>query len=290
MFVRIILAASVMAAAFAQDQPKVEVEKVNGNIYMLKGQGGNIGLCIGEDGAFLIDDQYAPATPAILEAVKSVEKQPIKFVINTHWHGDHTGGNENLGKEGTIIFAHENVRNRMSTKQFMKAFNAEVQPSPKAALPVVTFTRDIAFHLNGETIKATHYAHAHTDGDTVIHFEKADVVHMGDIYFNGMFPFIDGGSGGSVDGMIAAVKTVHGMISDSTKIIPGHGPISNKKELKAYHDMLVEVRDNVKRLKDGGKTVEETIEAKPAAAYETQLGDGFFKTHNFISFVYETVK
>jgi len=290
MFVRIILAASVMAAAFAQDQPKVEVEKVNGNIYMLKGQGGNIGLCIGEDGAFLIDDQYAPATPAILEAVKSVEKQPIKFVINTHWHSDHTGGNENLGKEGTIIFAHENVRNRMSTKQFMKAFNAEVQPSPKAALPVVTFTRDIAFHLNGETIKATHYAHAHTDGDTVIHFEKADVVHMGDIYFNGMFPFIDGGSGGSVDGMIAAVKTVHGMISDSTKIIPGHGPISNKKELKAYHDMLVEVRDNVKRLKDGGKTVEETIEAKPAAAYETQLGDGFFKTHNFISFVYETVK
>lgn len=290
MVCRFIILATLCVSLMAQDEWKVEVEKVRDNIYMLKGRGGNIGLCVGEDGAFLVDDQYAPATENIVKGVKSVTDQKIKFVINTHWHGDHTGGNENLGKADAIIFAHENVRKRMSTGQFMKAFNSQVPPSPKAALPVVTFTSDIKFHLNGETISAMHLKNAHTDGDSVIFFEKANVIHMGDIYFKGMYPFIDGGSGGSIDGMIAAVNAVIQKAGPDTIILPGHGSQSNKKELQEYHDMLVDVRNKIKKLKDAGKSDLEVIAAMPTADYDPKLGGGFFKPKNFISFVYETLK
>lgn len=291
MVVRLLICASFCVLSWAQNEaPPVTAEKVRDNIYMLKGQGGNIGLCIGEDGAFLIDDQYAPATENIRKAVKEIADQPIKFVINTHWHGDHTGGNENLAKTNTVIFAHENVRKRMSTEQFIKAFNRKVEASPKEALPVVTFTKDIAFHLNGETIRANHYAHAHTDGDAVIFFKKANVVHMGDIYFNGMYPFIDGDSGGSIGGMIKAVSAALENMDNQTLVIPGHGPVSNKKELTGYRDMLKDVETAVRKLKDSGKTLEETIAAKPSGKYDEKLGNGYFKTPNFIGFVYNTLK
>lgn len=282
--------AFICTGLMAQDEWKVEVEKVRDNIYLLKGRGGNIGLCVGEDGAFLIDDQYAPATDNILAAVKSVTDQKIKFVINTHWHGDHTGGNEAMGKADAVIFAHENVRQRMSTKQFMKAFNSEVPPSPKDALPVVTFTQDIKFHLNKETISAVHYAHAHTDGDSVIFFEKANVVHAGDIYFKGMYPFIDAGSGGTIGGMIKAVDQIIAKCDDNTIIIPGHGSLSNKKEITGYRNMMADVRDKVKELKSQGKSDLDVIAANVTAKYDEELAGGFFKPKNFISWVYETVK
>lgn len=290
MILRCLIPALAAVCVLAQEAPEVNVEKVRGNVYVLYGNGGNIGLCMGEDGAFLIDDQYAPATPQIRKAVKSVGDQPIKFVINTHWHGDHTGGNENMGKADAIIFAHENVRKRMSSEQLMEDFNRTVPASPKEALPVVTFTRDIDFHLNGETIHAMHLSNAHTDGDAIIIFKETNVIHTGDIFFNGMYPFIDRSSGGSVDGMIAAVNRIIDMADGGTKIIPGHGPQTDKKGLIAYRDMLVEVRGNIKTLKDEGKSLEDTVAANPTAKYDEKLGGGYFKPEAFVMFVYKTVK
>jgi len=290
MILRSLSLALATVCVFAQEAPEVKVEKVRDNVYMLIGQGGNIGLCIGEDGAFLIDDQYAPATEQIRKAVKSVADQPIKFVINTHWHGDHTGGNENLGKANSIIFAHENVRKRMSTEQLMEDFDRTVPASPKDALPVVTFTRDIDFHLNGETIHAMHLSNAHTDGDSIIIFKDADVIHTGDIFFNGLYPFIDRSSGGSVDGMITAVNRILEMTGENTKIIPGHGPLTDKKGLTVYRDMLVDVRSRIKKLKDSGKSLEETVAANPTAKYDDELGGGYFKPEAFVMFVYKTLK
>ncbi len=199
-------------AAQQDDFDKVEVTsaKVAEGIYVLNGRGGNIGVSVGEDGVFLIDDQYAPLTTKIRAAVSSLTPQPIRFVVNTHWHGDHTGGNENLGKMGIVIVAHENVRKRMSVEQFLAAFNQKVPASPKAALPIITFADSVTFNLNGDEIRSFHVAPAHTDGDTVVYFKKANVVHMGDCFFNGMYPFIDLSSGGSIDGVIAAADKVLG--------------------------------------------------------------------------------
>src|SRR6185503_12175274 len=198
------------ALAQQQDFSKVEVksQKVAEGLYMLQGAGGNIGLSVGADAAFLVDDQYAPLTPKITAAVKALTDKPIKFVLNTHWHGDHTGGNENLGTAGTLIVAHDNVYRRMSTEQFITFFNEKVAASPKVALPVITFNDTLTFHLNGDDLHAFHVPPAHTDGDSIVHFRKADVIHMGDTFFNGMYPFIDVDSGGGIEGMIGAADKV----------------------------------------------------------------------------------
>jgi len=211
------VAALAAGAALAQDFSKIEVQatKLTESVYMLTGAGGNLGVSVGEDAVFIIDDQYAPMTDKIAAAIAKITPKPVKFVLNTHWHGDHTGGNENFGKAGALIVGHDNVRKRMSVEQFIEAFNMRVPASPPVALPVVTFAHSVSFHLNGDEIRAIHMASAHTDGDAIVHFLKNDVVHMGDIYFNGMYPFIDFASGGSVDGVIAACDKV-GAIARST--------------------------------------------------------------------------
>jgi glyoxylase-like metal-dependent hydrolase (beta-lactamase superfamily II) len=188
------------ATSFAQSAEDVVVEaaRVAGNVYMITGQGGNIGLCTGDDGAFLIDDQFAPLTDQILAAVAELTPEPVRFVVNTHWHFDHTGGNENLGEAGAIIVAHENVRKRLSTEQFMAAFNRTVPASPPGALPVITFTDAVTFHWNDDELHVLHVKPAHTDGDAIIHFRRANVIHVGDVYFNGMYPFIDASAGGCI--------------------------------------------------------------------------------------------
>ncbi len=282
--------AALAAAAFAaipaaaqQDFSRVEIKatKLTETTYMLAGAGGNIGLSVGEDAVFVIDDQFAPLTPKITAAIAQLTTKPVRFVLNTHWHFDHTGGNENFGKAGAVIMAHHNVRKRMSAESFNEFLNMRTKPDPKAALPVVTFGDGVSLHLNGEEIRAIHMPAAHTDGDTVVHFTGSDVIHMGDIYFNGFYPFIDAQSGGSVDGVIAACDRVLGMATAATRIIPGHGPVSNSAELKAYRDMLATVSARVKTLVAQGKKLDEIVAAKVSADYDERLGKGFIKPERF---------
>ncbi len=272
------------------DEVKIIPTQLDSNVYMLTGQGGNIGVCVGEDGVFMVDDQFAPLTDKILATIKTLSDKPVKFVFNTHWHGDHTGGNENMGNKGAIIVAHKNVHQRMSTEQFMKAFRRKVPAAPKAALPVVTFTKDISFHFNGEDILAFHVHHAHTDGDAFVYFTKANVLHMGDVYFNGRYPFIDLGSGGNIDGIIKAVNTALMLVDSETKIIPGHGDASNKTELMAYRDMLTIIRDRVNKEVKAGKTLEEIKALNLSKDYDEKYGQNFIKPNRFIGFIYDNLK
>lgn len=264
----VLAAAPRLAAQDPLDTVQVRTVPVAPGIYLLMAAGGNIGVSAGTDGVFLVDDQYAPLTERIVRAIRSFSDRPIRFVINTHWHQDHTGGNENLGKAGAILVAHENVRQRMSVEQFMELLNRTVPPAPPAALPVVTFNQAVTFYLNGEEIHAFHVARAHTDGDAIIHFRRFNVIHMGDTYFNGRYPFIDVGSGGSVDGVIAAADQVLALADEKTKIIPGHGPLSNQSELKTYRDMLADIRDRVRSLIAQGRSLEEVVGAGVTASWD----------------------
>jgi cyclase len=272
-----------------QDFSKVEVktEKLAEGIYVLTGAGGNIGVSAGADGVFLIDDEYAPLTEKIKAAIAAISDKPIRFLLNTHWHGDHTGGNENLGGGGVLIVAHENVRKRMSVEQFIEAFGEKVPPSPAVALPIVTFTDAVTFHLNGEEINAFHVAPAHTDGDAIIYFRKANVVHMGDVFFNGLYPFIDVSSGGNLDGVIAAVDRVLALVDANSKIIPGHGSIGDEGSLLSYREMLAAVRHEVKPMVGAGKTRREVVAAKPTKQFDAKWGNGFIKPDAFVGIVYD---
>jgi cyclase len=255
-------------------------------LYMLQGRGGNIGVSAGPDGVVLIDDQFAPLAPKIQAAIAAISDRPIRFVLNTHWHGDHTGGNENLGSGGALIVAHHNVRKRLQAGGFMEAFKSDVAPAPASALPVVTFGEDASFHVNGLELAALHVAPAHTDGDAVVFFRGANVVHLGDLYFNGLYPVIDWGSGGHIDGMIAALDRLLPMIDDADRIIPGHGPLSNKAELRAYRELLATVATRIKQLMKQGKSLEQIKAAKPTAEYDEVWGKKYFKPDDWVEVVY----
>jgi len=283
-----IMLAAGGAWAQQEDFSKVEIKttKLTENIYMLEGAGGNIGVSVGEDGVIVIDDQYAPLTGKIQEAISKLSQKPIRFVINTHWHGDHVGGNENLANVGSVIIAHENVRKRMSSEQFIQLMNRKVPPSPPKALPVVTFTTDITLHFNGEDIHVIHADPTHTDGDSVVVFPKAKVIHMGDDYFASGFPFVDLGSGGSVVRLIASLDVILGQIPDDLKVIPGHGEVSDVAGLRKYRAMLDGAVAAVKKARAAGKSVEQMQKENILAPW-ADWGKGFVKADTFIATVAE---
>lgn len=273
-----------------QDFSKVEVKAENlaPGVSVLFGAGGNIGVSHGEDGTVLIDDQYAPLTPKIQAAVAGLGASPVKFLVNTHWHGDHSGGNENFGKAGAVIMAHDNVRVRMASDQ--QTPFGEVKASPKVALPVITYAEGLKLHLNGEEVRVISVPPAHTDGDSIVHWTKSNVIHMGDLFFHKMsFPFVDRSSGGDVRGVIAAADKVLAIADDNTKIIPGHGAVASKADLKAYRDMLVAIVGKVEAAVKAGKSLEEVKAMKPADGYGVNPS-GFITADRFIEMVYGTLK
>jgi glyoxylase-like metal-dependent hydrolase (beta-lactamase superfamily II) len=279
---------AVLASGVAAQEPEPEIrtEQVAPGIYVLYGSGGNIGVSAGPDGVFLVDDQYAPMTPKITAALARLSPSPPRFVINTHWHGDHTGGNENLANQGSLVVAHDNVRVRMGSEQFNKMFDRKTPPSPGKALPVVTFSNEVSFHLNGDEIRASHAPAAHTDGDVFLHFRKANVIHTGDLVFAGRYPFIDLDSGGSVAGVIAAVDRMLTLADEKTRIIPGHGDVTDRAGLAAYRDMLAETSGRVRELVKSGKTLDEVLAAKPNAEYDAKQAWGFINPERYLQILY----
>jgi len=280
--------AAAAGRGFAQqDFSGVEIKTtpVAGKVYMLEGRGGNIGVSVGADGILIVDDQFTPLADKIKAALAKLGSDKPKFILNTHWHGDHTGGNPQFGRDGTII-AHTNVRNRLIAKQ--ELFGKPVEPLPKEGLPVVTFDESLSVHFNDEGIRVIHFPHGHTDGDSVIFFTKSNVVHMGDHMFAGMFPFVDLDHGGDVEGMAKNVAKVIGEVPPDVKIIPGHGPISTLDDLKTCHRMLVETTDIVKKRIAAGKTLEQ-IKAEGLPDPWKAWGDGFIKTDSWLETVYKSL-
>jgi len=281
------------ATAYAQmpDPAKAEIKThaVAGSVSMLEGAGGNIGVSAGDDGVFVIDDEFAPLAPKIKAAIAKISLKPLRFVFNTHWHGDHTGSNEQMAGYGALIVAHDNVRKRMGAEQVVEMMGGKkVPPSPEKALPVVTFNDEVTFHLNGDEIHVFHVANAHTDGDAIIHFKKANVVHMGDVFINGFYPVIDWSTGGTIDGILSAQERVLAMIDDNTKLIPGHGPIGDKAALQKTHDFIKEVRDAVAKAATG-KTLEQTVALKPTAKWDAQWANPFISGDVITTMIYKTL-
>jgi len=289
MLLAVLVTSAAPLASQNFDSVTITRQRLADGVYLLQGAGGNIGVSTGTDGVFIIDDDYAPLTPKVKAAVAGVSISPIRFVINTHWHRDHTGGNANLGGEGVIIVAQENVRTRMSKEQFVKAFDAKVPAAPAVGWPVITFGESMAFYLNGDTVEVLHARAAHTDGDAIIHFRKANVIHTGDTFFNGFYPFIDVSAGGTLDGMIAAADTALSRSNDETRIIPGHGPLANRSQLKAYRDMLATVRIRVARAKIQGMTAEQFLNANLLTDLDSIWGKGFMTPAQFAAVAYTAV-
>ncbi len=280
----------VGVAVAQQDFSKVQVkvEKVAGSVYMLTGAGGNIGVSVGDDGIVIVDDQYAPMADKIQAALKGIADKPVRFVINTHWHMDHVGGNAYFQRQGPVI-AQENVRERMSKGGHL--LNLDIKPATKEELPIITFNDRATVHLNGEDIRAIHFPHGHTDGDAVIFFPLSNVVHMGDDFVTYGFPFIDLASGGGVRGMIAAVEKVMATVPANAKVIPGHGPLSNVSDMKPFVDMLKDCMGRVQKGIDAGKSVDQLKQEKVLAGYESWGGEGkFIKTDMFIETLYNDLK
>jgi cyclase len=289
--VMVLATLSCALPAWAQQDPdpakvEIKVHKVADAIYMLEGAGGNIGVSVGSDGVLIVDDQFASLVPKIQAALKGITDQPVRFVLNTHYHGDHTGGNSVLGKGSTII-AHGNVRRRLQDPP--ELFGQKRPPAPAQALPVITFDHSLTVHINGEDIRALHFARGHTDGDSIIFFPKANVVHMGDDFVTYGLPFVDVASGGSLLGMIQNIDKAMAGVPDDVKVIPGHGPLSTKADVKAFNDMLKDCVALVRAARKQGKTAEQAKAANVLAKYE-EKGKGFIKTADFIDLIYNELK
>ncbi len=272
----IVVGAKLAPAAQQQDFSKVEIktQKVAGNVYMLEGSGGNIGVSAGPDGMLIIDDQFAPLADKIKTALKSLNSGQLKFLLNTHHHGDHTGGNEIFGKD-TLIVAHTNVRKRLESK-------------PKEAQPVVTYDKSISVHFNGEEVQAMYFANGHTDNDSIIYFTKSNVAHFGDTFSPGRFPFVDLSGGGDVDGLVSSLSEAIKRLPADVKIIPGHGPVLTLEDVKSYRDMIADTADIVRKQMAAGKTMDQ-IKAQGMPDKYKNLGTGFVKTDTWIQVIYNSL-
>jgi glyoxylase-like metal-dependent hydrolase (beta-lactamase superfamily II) len=272
----------LMAQSPDWDAIEIKTTDLGDGVYMLEGRGGNIGVSVGDDGVFIIDDQFAPLAPKIVAAISAITDKHVDYVINTHWHGDHTGGNEYFGGKGAVVVAHDNVRVRMAAE-------GERQ-SPYGALPVITFSETTTFHYNGHEIHAFHPENAHTDGDAIIHFRDIDLIHAGDVLFNGFYPYIDTSSGGSVEGYIAALESLSSMVGPDTRVISGHGPVASKADIEAKIAMLKSASASISALIAEGKSLEEAKAADPLAAYNDSWGAGFINGERMTEMLYNALK
>lgn len=278
--------AAAAAVAQPQTEPAIKAEAVAPGVWVLYGAGGNIGVSAGPDGIFLIDDQVTSLTPAVEQALADIRPGTPRFVINTHWHRDHTGGNESFAGKGTVIVAHDHVRTRLAADQFSELTQRKTPASPAAALPIVTFSDGLSLHVNGDELRGVHVARAHTDGDVFIHFREANVIHTGDVMFHALYPYIDLDSGGSVDGVITAVDRLLTLADDDTRVIPGHGRVTDRKGLVAYREMLATTRDRMRERVRAGRTLEEVLAEKPFADYDGQLAWQFITAEGYIRILY----
>ena len=272
------------------DTVKIRPVKITDNIYMLKGSGGNIGVLIGKDGTLMIDNQFAPLSNKINGAIKTLDPGEIRFLVNTHLHGDHSGGNENFKRMGATVVAHDLARERMGKEQVNKAMNRVTPPREKDALPVITFSDKLNFHLNDEDIVLHHFDAGHTDGDLIVQFKNANVVHTGDAFVRYGYPFIDVSSGGSVNGFISTLDKILLLIDDNTKIIPGHGEPANKADVKKVRDAVADIRDQVSSALKKGKKTEDISALGISDKYDTDLGKGFVKGKDFVLMIAENLK
>lgn len=277
---------------YAQDENNVTIKttKLTDSLYMLEGSGGNILVSVGEDGVFMVDDQFAPLTVKIKDAISKITDKPIKFVINTHWHPDHTGGNENLGEASAIIVSHDNVRKRLSTEQFSDFFKRSVPPLSEKGLPIITFSDNMTIYQNDDKIHIIHMDNGHTDGDSIVFFTKNNVIHVGDDFSDKAYPFIDISSGGTVDGLISSLKTISSRINDETKVVSGHTGISNKTKVNEYANMLTDVRNKTSQMITEGKTLEDIITLQPTSKYDKIYYDYSNRTpEDFVTHIYQSL-
>lgn len=284
----IMLVGAVSFAQYDVSQIEITSQQVADDVYVLNTvTGGNIGLSVGDQGIFMVDTgQAVELMDKIMAKIAEISPQPVRFALNTHWHFDHVAGNEYLGKKGVTLMSHENVWKRLTTEQTLTAFNMTIPPTAKEGQPVQTFADALTLHLNGDDIVISHPGAAHTDGDSIVYWQKANVLQTGDLYFEGLYPFIDVEHGGSINFMIDVATKVMETINDTTKIIPGHGPVSDKAKMQAYVAMLTGIRDNVRALIAEGKTMEEIVAAKPTQQFDDVWGKGFLTPDQFTQLVY----
>jgi glyoxylase-like metal-dependent hydrolase (beta-lactamase superfamily II) len=294
--------AALAGSAWAQDKsapPKlptsgfneapIKTRELASGLHMLSGPGGNIAVILGADGAAVIDSGVPPRAASIQAAIAELGGRRIPFLLNTHWHFDHVGGNEAFAKSGAVIVAHHNVRKRMAVEQSIAFMNMKMPPSPPRALPVITFGDTGTLHHGDTLIEATYIPDAHTDTDAAYRLPQADVLHAGDLFFNGFYPFIDYSTGGTLDGLVVGLDRVLGMVGPQTQVIPGHGPLARKPELRAFRDMLAEVRDRINPLVQSGKSLEEVIAAKPTRELDEKWAKGFLTGDRFVTMLYQGI-
>lgn len=281
---------SIFNASFASHLD-LNTTKLNDSMYIIHGSGGNVILSIGNESVILVDDQYAPVTEKMKSVIANITNKPIKFVINTHWHPDHVGGNERLGEAGAIIVSHDNVRKRLSNDQFFELINQTIPALSKKGLPIITFSDNMTFYQNSDEIAINHLDNGHTDGDSAVYFKRNNVIHVGDDFSDRAYPFMDLSTGGSIDGLISSLQSIVSMINNDTKVVAGHSAISDQTEVKDYVTMLIDVRSTINKLIKEGKSLDQIIQSKPTSEYDTTYYDySFIDPNDFVTNIYESLK